>query len=187
MSGVVRMEDELTDKIAFLSNFKDDILAHFEGRGGNAVRSRINRGMARARSIVAEAGVLKTVTLSPPPAIGGLMVRNADPFNFILESYYGMSTAPSVADMIEEAIGVLEDPEYARRLSAAKREGERNQIQTKRPKGSTAVRLQKPELPEKVTLLWLVHNVPIRFWFWLLGLLAAAFAAGARWGPLITG
>lgn len=186
MSGVVKLKEQIEENITFLSRFRDDILAYFQGTGDEGVRSRINRGMARARSLVVEAGVMKTMTLSPPPAIGGLMVRNADPFHFILESYYGMSTAPTVADMIEEAIGVFESPEYVR--SRADAMAESVSVQRRGGKNVAASTKEKqPELPEKVTLNWLVQHVPMRFWFWLVGLLAAAFAAGVRWGPLILG
>ncbi len=34
--------------------------------------------------------------------------------------------------------------------------------------------------PKKITLFWLIKNVPITFWFWLVGLLIAAFLAGIR-------
>jgi hypothetical protein len=33
-------------------------------------------------------------------------------------------------------------------------------------------------LPEKVTLHWLFHNVPYRFWVWLTSLLIASFLSG---------
>lgn len=34
--------------------------------------------------------------------------------------------------------------------------------------------------PEKITLFWLIKNVPIKFWFWLVGLLLAAFVVGIK-------
>lgn len=181
------MHQEIAEKIAFLERFKADIQAHFAGDASDALRTRISRAMPRAKSLLSEVGVLKTVTLSPPPAIGGLLVRNGDPFSFILQDYYGMSMIPTVADMIEEGIGVLESPEYARQRtlaspSAASSGSRRTPVD--RPKVKPAK--DQPELPEKVTISWLVQHVPISFWFWLVGILAAAFFAGARTGPLIT-
>jgi hypothetical protein len=38
--------------------------------------------------------------------------------------------------------------------------------------------------PPKITLLWLAKNVPIAFWFWLVGLLLAAFVVGITFGQL---
>lgn len=180
------MASEVAEKIAFLERFKTDIQAHFNGTGDEATRIRINRGMSRAREVVGEAGALKAVTLSPPPAIGGLIVRDADPFNFILQSYYGMSMVPAVADMIEQAIGTLESPEYADRnsLEAKARTQGRGSV------GPVASRKTRSagdglELPAKVTLSWLVRHVPISFWLWLIGIGGAAFAAGVKAAPLL--
>jgi len=36
--------------------------------------------------------------------------------------------------------------------------------------------------PDKVTLAWLFHNVPIKFWWWLAGILIAAFILGITIG-----
>ncbi len=47
---------------------------------------------------------------------GGFMIRNGNPFNFILESYHGISMIPTVIDMIDATIGVLESPEYLEHL-----------------------------------------------------------------------
>ena len=38
----------------------------------------------------------------------------------------------------------------------------------------------EPELPEKVTLIWLVRHVPVSFWITAAGLLVAAFVAGIQ-------
>jgi len=37
---------------------------------------------------------------------------------------------------------------------------------------------KEPEYPEKVTIKWLYHNVPLSAWIWLAGLLIAAFGSG---------
>ena len=43
--------------------------------------------------------------------------------------------------------------------------------------------MAKPiEYPEKVTLVWLAHNVPHSFWFWLISALIAAFLFGVSIG-----
>jgi len=119
------VSSDTAEKIAFLERFKADIQAYFAGPEDQATRSRINRGMSRARELVDDAGAMKTVTLSPPAAIGGLMVRGADPFNFILQDYYGMSMVPTVADMIDQAIGVLESPDYDNARLSRKQRGRR--------------------------------------------------------------
>jgi hypothetical protein len=177
------VKSDAAEKISFLQQFKADIIAHFNGANDEATRVRINRGMRRAKQIVSEAGAMKTITLSPPPAIGGMIVRDGDPFAFILQDYYGMSMVPTVADIIEEAIGYLESPEYVqdRSSSAASPKANRNT----EPTALKVPPTPGPELPEKVTLSWLVRHVPISFWFWLIGLLAAALALGTKLGPLL--
>lgn len=45
------------------------------------------------------------------------------------------------------------------------------------PRGMQAQRTE-PKYPEKVTIKWLYHNVPLSTWIWLAGLLVAAFGAG---------
>lgn len=169
------MSSDIDEQIAFLQSFNADVLAHFHGHQEGALRVRINRGIPRARDILARAGALKSVTLSPPPAIGGMIVRNADPFEFILRDYYGMSMAPTVSDMIEQAIGILDSPEYRR--DAADLSGRKQ----KRPKEPVSV-----PLPDKVTLSWLVRHVPVKFWIWLIGIVTAAFGVGVKLAPFLT-
>ena len=43
--------------------------------------------------------------------------------------------------------------------------------------------LQNPlVLPDKVTLGWLVHHVPLTFWFWLVGIVIVTFTIGVTVG-----
>ena len=180
------MRDEVSDKIAFLERFQADIRAHFAGDGSASLRTQISRSMPRAKGILMETGTLKSVTLSPPPAIGGLMVQNADPFGFVLQDYYGMSMIPAVADMIDEAIGVLESPEYEKGISAiASRHVKANHKQG--PPPGTVGRGAQPSLPEKVTISWLIQHVPVSFYVWLAGLLATAFLFGVQIGKYLQG
>lgn len=187
------MRSDTSEKIAFLSNFKADILSYYNGFQDETVRTRINRGIRRARELIIETGSLKTVTLTPPPALGGLVVRNADPFSFILQDYYGMSLIPTVCDMVDEAIGVLEDPRFVERGTA----GESGALITQTNKRNrflfwraglpvqNPVSTKEPEFPEKVTLSWLIRHVPISFWFWLGGIVVTAFAAGLKAAELL--
>jgi hypothetical protein len=145
--------EQADEKIAFLADFKRDINSFFNGNQEPELRTRISRSMRRARDIVTETGSLKLVTLAPPRAVGGIGVQNADPFGFITQDYYGMSLIPAVADMVEEAIGVLQSPEYRENL---RRRPERQ----KNNKGGTA----PLAYPDKVTLRWLFDHAPLRLW-----------------------
>lgn len=183
------MRPDVADNIEFLSGFKADIQAYFDGAYDESVRSRINRGMRRAKTLVAETGSNKAVTLSPPPMIGGFVVRNADPFSYILQDYYGMSLIPTVCDMIEQAIGVLEDPHYSSLPAATQSDAQHpgrslSRFSLRRLQKTVSVQVpaarREPELPEKVTLSWLVKHVPISLWIWFTSLLAAALALGVK-------
>ena len=111
----------LSREIQLITEFKSDIQRWFDDPRENPqasaeLRSRINRNMAKVQRIIEEAGCMKTITLTPPPMIGGVVVRNGNPFSFVLESYYGMSMIPTVIDMIDATLGVLESPEYLEHL-----------------------------------------------------------------------
>jgi hypothetical protein len=106
----------ISEQIAFLTGFRADIIGYHHGNGDAEVRSRINKGKARAQQLVEEAGAFSFIALAPPPALGGMAVPRANPFNFILDSYYGITLIPQVADMVEAAIGCMESPNYSPRL-----------------------------------------------------------------------
>lgn len=106
----------VAENIKILSEFHKNIQRWFDGNydvtEALELRSRINRTVRRVNEIVWEAGCLKLLTVVPPPAVGGLFIRNTNPFDSVLESYYGVSPIPLILDMIDETIGVLESPEY---------------------------------------------------------------------------
>ncbi len=80
----------------------------YSGEERSALKSLLNHDLVAVRRAVLEAGTLKHVTIGPPPAIGGLVVPNADPFENLFESFWGMSLIPAALDSIEQAIGVYE-------------------------------------------------------------------------------
>ena len=85
------------------------------------IRSLLNQSKHAVQRDVLEAGCLKTLTITPPPAVGGLIMRNVDPFDAMFEPPYLMNLVPPVLDMIDEAIGVISSPEFAARdISQAK-------------------------------------------------------------------
>ena len=58
---------------------------------------------------VVEAGCLYTMTISPPPAVGGMIKQNVNPFNMIFQEVYLQSLNSHVRDMINQTIGVIEE------------------------------------------------------------------------------
>jgi hypothetical protein len=71
------------------------------------VRSRINEEKHAVYEEVLQAGCLKLVTVGPPPAVGGLVMQNVNPFDMIFDAPWGMSFIPTIQDMVEATIGVL--------------------------------------------------------------------------------
>lgn len=72
-------------------------------------RTVINRVKKSVQREVIEAGCLFTMTISPPPAVGGMVMQNVNPFDMIFEQVYLRSLIPQVRDMVNQTIGVLED------------------------------------------------------------------------------
>src|SRR5690554_1027468 len=86
-----------------------ELIEEWEATRSSEARSEINRLKRAVERDVIEAGCLKTMTISPPPAVGGLIMRNVNPFDHIFEQIYLRSLNPVVKDMIDETIGVLEE------------------------------------------------------------------------------
>ncbi len=93
-----------------------DALQSYRSAKTDALRSYLNENMRAVRREVIEAGCLKTFTIGPPPAVGGLVIQNADPFNMMHDAPWGHSMNGFLCDMLEETIGVLRDPAYAKKL-----------------------------------------------------------------------
>jgi len=61
-----------------------------------------------ARKLIAEAGCYKTLDISPPPAVGGYLMRNVDPLDTMFDPPFLMNLTSTVVDMIDQTIGALE-------------------------------------------------------------------------------
>ena len=71
------------------------------------LRSKINQEKQWVRQEVIEARCFRTMTIGPPPAIGGLIMQGVDPFGMIFDPPYGVDLLSVVVDMIDATIGVL--------------------------------------------------------------------------------
>lgn len=85
------------------------------------LRSFINRNVEEVREIVRLAGCRKTMTISPPPAVGGLVMQGVDPFNYIFDSVYLMSLQGQVKDMLDQTIGVIQSGKFQERKALLER------------------------------------------------------------------
>lgn len=97
---------EIEEKIIRLEQFKA-YLSSWQKKHDAESRKYINQESVWVQREVVEAGCLNTVTISPPPIVGGLIMRNVNPFDMVFNPPYGMSMIPTVVDMIDKAIGVL--------------------------------------------------------------------------------
>jgi len=162
------MNPSLPEKLALLEQFDSGIQRWFDGTvdqgDKEALRKSLNEMAPMARALVREARCLKLVSVSPPAAIGGPVIRNADPFDMLFESYYGMSFIPTIRDMTQQAIGVL-------------RSGRLDEVKGEPQKAEPVVYKELP-VPEKVTLIWLLHHVPVKLWAVAAAALFSAFAFG---------
>ena len=50
------------------------------------------------------------MTIAPPPAVGGLLLRDVDPFSMMFDAPYGRSVIPTLCDMLDAAIGAVQEP-----------------------------------------------------------------------------
>jgi hypothetical protein len=85
------------------------LLDEWEATHSGESRAAINRAKRSVEREVVETGCSYTLTISPPPAIGGMIMRDVNPFDMIFEEDYLDSLIPQVRDMINQAIGVLEE------------------------------------------------------------------------------
>lgn len=82
------------------------------------LRSALNQEKMWVRQEIITAGCFKTVTVAPPAAIGGLVLRDGDPFNMMFDGPYGLDPTDVIVDMIEETIGVVRNPPTPPRCQA---------------------------------------------------------------------
>ena len=102
---------DVNDKIEKLEEFKT-LLRNWPSNRSIDLRTQINQKKAWIRREVIEAGCFHTVTIAPPPAIGGLIMQNIDPFDMIFDPPYFQSLIPNIIDMIDQTLGIIQCPEY---------------------------------------------------------------------------
>ena len=113
------MEAEITDmEKDYIKKLKDCKSALNEWARGyrssgeiSDLRSYINQNTPYVRKLVNRAGCGKLMTIQPPAAIGGLILRDLDPFNCVFEAPYGIDMRGVICDMIDGTIGVIQSGE----------------------------------------------------------------------------
>jgi predicted nucleotide-binding protein len=85
------------------------------------VRSFINQRIPEVQQIVRTAGCLKLMTLTPPAITGGLVVQNANPFDYLFDSPYGLNLIRPARDMIDQTIGIIRSGKFEERKNSVER------------------------------------------------------------------
>lgn len=157
------------EAIEKLEIFKKLLSDYFDGNYDNEseLKSEINYLLPIVQSLVIQADCLKTMTVAPPPAVGGMVIQNFNPFDMIFHNFWGISIIPDIINMIEQSIG-----KYKNNLVIASNKNKQN----KEYQGA---------YPEKITISWLIKHVPIKIWFSGIGLIIAAFSAGLASAPIL--
>lgn len=105
---------ETQEKIDRLEKFKQSVkewdTSWKDEERKKQLRTYLNQNQAWTRQQVIEAKCFHTLTIGPPPAVGGLIMRNVDPFLSMFDSPYEMDLTSQVVDMIDRTIGVLLNP-----------------------------------------------------------------------------
>ncbi|MCH7772447.1 MAG: hypothetical protein IIA49_15770 [Bacteroidetes bacterium] len=101
---------DIEKRIKLLSEFKSVLLQWLrkdsEDRGN--LRTHLNKNIYAVQYAIENVGAMKSISISPPPAIGGMMIQNANPFNLMFKRIHGQSSFPVILDMLEQAIGIYE-------------------------------------------------------------------------------
>jgi hypothetical protein len=106
---------DISERLDRLTSFRDSIQRFFQSTDRDEkqdLRRAINLNRASVEREVLEAGQLRLITIAPPPAVGGLIMREINPFDMLFDSPYGRSVIPSVVDMIDSTIGVMNSGDY---------------------------------------------------------------------------
>lgn len=95
-----------------LEHFKSLLNKWENGNQTSTIRSDINKNIQFVKQLLNQTGASKPVSISPPPMIGGPIMKNIDTFAYIFDPPYGLNVIPFLKDCIDEAIGVIESNEF---------------------------------------------------------------------------
>ncbi len=100
------------EKIELIGAFREALDTYNEHPSAE-LRKYLNENRHAVEREVIEAGCLKTFTVAPPPAVGGLVMSNVNLFNMMFEQIYSMNPIPPLIDMLDQTIGTLRNPRPA--------------------------------------------------------------------------
>jgi hypothetical protein len=102
---------DVKERIRRIEEFKEKLLLYEKAKGdAPATRSWLNQNRHWVEREADEAGCSKRLTLTAPPSAGGLVTRNVNPFDFLFQRFYFQSMTPTIVDILDQTVGVLQNP-----------------------------------------------------------------------------
>ena len=95
-----------TEAVTKLEQFRD-LIVSYRSSPSDIVRRQIMQGSAEIEHLLKLAGCWVTVTAAPPPAVGGLIQRDVNPFSLIFDRMFGQLARQTVCDAIDKCIGAI--------------------------------------------------------------------------------
>ncbi len=96
-----------SERLNLLHSYKEKVI-YWNQHHDQESRSFLNQKLTKVRMEIAKAGCFHTMTISPPPAIGGYIMQDVDPLVTMFDPPYMMNLTKPVIDMIDQTIGVIE-------------------------------------------------------------------------------
>jgi hypothetical protein len=103
------MSDGIEDRIKLLGEFKQ-ALEDWRKTRSPTQRQWLNQNRHRVEREVIEAGCFRTVTVTPPAAVGGYVAHNVNPFANMFQPVNFANMTPLIIDMLDQTIGSLKNP-----------------------------------------------------------------------------
>lgn len=80
-------------------------------------REFLNKNRNTVQRILIAAGTLRLISIAPPPMFGGYVMNNINPLDIIFDPPYNMDVHSHLSDVIEQAIGVIENtPDFYKKV-----------------------------------------------------------------------
>lgn len=100
---------EVEKAIEILENFHQLLDNYWNDNKPSDYRRQIMQQRHEVENIISRCGNMKSMTMTPPPAIGGYVMHNVNPFDFIFGAPYGLQNEiiNCIKDMIDETISVI--------------------------------------------------------------------------------
>ena len=115
--------------ITLLKEYRTHLLKlrSFEEYNYQETREFLNKNRNTVQRILIAAGTLRLISIAPPPMLGGYMMNNINPLDIIFDPPYDMDVHSHLSDVIEQAIGVIENnPDFYKKLETKSKKNDRN-------------------------------------------------------------